>query len=176
VTRSFVRRGDTIRATFSPLEEDLLRSLHDQLDTLLTQPDDGDPVIRRLFPPPVLGDDEVQAEVRDLLTAELLAQRRAGLEAFVALLDRGTEHRGALRVELRDDEPLLVLGVLNDIRLAIGASIDIDALDRETITAEDPLAYRLAVMDHLAALQEQLLEIVDPASVVHRDDPDAHHD
>jgi hypothetical protein len=173
VSRSFSRRGDVVRASFSDVEVELLRSLHAQLDVLLEQPDDGDPVIRRLFPPPVLGDDEVQAEVRSLLLADLLASRRAGLEAFVELLDRATPHRSGWRVELRDDEPLLVLGVLNDIRLAIGASVDIDAIDREQVVEDDPMAYRLAVMDHLAWLQEQLLELLDPPSVEHRRH---HHD
>lgn len=181
MSRSFSRRGETVRATFSDVEVELLRSLHAQLDVLLEQPDDGDPVIRRLFPPPVLGDDEVQAEVRSLLLADLLASRRSGLEAFVALLDRATPHRSGWRVELREDEPLLVLGVLNDIRLAIGASVDIEAIDRDRVDEDDPLAYRLAVMDHLAWLQEQLLELLDPASVEHRrhhdrgDDPDGDH-
>ena len=64
-------------------------------------------------------------------------------------------------VDLAEDEPLQVLGVLNDIRLAIGARIDIEAIDRDQVSEDDPVAYPIAVMDHLGWWQEQLLAILD---------------
>jgi hypothetical protein len=169
--RTFRRHGDGIRAHFDRVEVDLLRGLRTQLRTILEQGDSDDPVFRRLFPPAVLGDAQVDGEVRALFHDELLERRLRGLDDLVTVLERGSEHRGGLRVELTDDEPLLVLGVLNDLRLAIGASVDIEALDRDTVT-DEALAYRLAVMDHLAWLQEQLLAIIDPVSVTHTDRPD----
>jgi hypothetical protein len=87
----------------------------------------------------------------------LLADRLAGLEAVVALLDRGRHRAAGTSSTCVDDEPLLVLGVLNDIRLAIGARIDIEALDRDRVGEDDPVAFPLAVMDHLGWWQEQLL-------------------
>lgn len=115
----------------------------------------------RLFPPAVLGDEQVAAEVRDLLEEELLRDRLAALEELLAVLERGQRSRSKLTVELTDDEPRLVLMVLNDLRLAIGARIDVEALDRETIDEHHPAAYPLAVMDHLGWWQEQLLMVLD---------------
>jgi hypothetical protein len=163
--RTFKRHGDTIRATFTPVEERLLRSAREQLRAALEVHHEADPVIERLFPTAVLGDPDADREVRALLSGELLGVRLAGLDALVAILDRGTSHRHGLRVELRDDEPLLVLGVLNDLRLAIGARVGIERLDRDQLDPEDPVAYRLAVIDHLAWWQEELLAIIDPAAV-----------
>ena len=58
-----------------------------------------------------------------------------------------------------------MLGVLNDIRLAIGARVGIEDLDRDDVDPESSLGYRLAVMDHLGLWQELLLAIVDPPAV-----------
>ncbi len=160
--RVFQRHGDVIEARFEPAEVELLRALHEGIRTTLEEGDEDDPVIARLFPRAVADDDEEDAEVRRLLRDDLLASRQAGLEALVAILDRCEPHRGRLRVDLVDDEPLLVLGVLNDLRLAIGARVGVEDLDRDQIPPEDPLAYRLAVMDHLGWWQEQLLVLLEP--------------
>lgn len=165
MSRTFRRHGDAIRADFQRVEVNLLRSLRDQLATTLEEADPDDPVMRRLFPPAVLGDADVEEEVRRLVVDDLLATRLAGLEALVTLLARGTPNRGGgSRVDLVDDEPLLVLGVLNDVRLAIGARLDVEALDRDRLDPEDPVAYRLAIMDHLGWWQEQLLALIDPTA------------
>jgi len=141
----------------------LLRQLRAQLREALASPDADDPIIKRLFPPAILGDPEAEREMRALLIDDLLTSRLAGLDALVELLDRGTPHRGSVRIDLVDDEPLLVLGVLNDVRLAIGARIDIEALDRASLAIDDPVQYRLALMDHLGWWQEQLLSIMSPS-------------
>lgn len=149
------------------VEVDLLRSLRDGLRGTLTSGDATDPVVGRLFPATVVGDDEADRELRRLLHDDLLQARLGGLEALGDLLDRGVEHRGHIRVRLDADEAALVLGVLNDLRLAIGARIGVETLQRDAVDPDDPVAYRLAVMDHLAWLQEQLLAILDPSSVAH---------
>lgn len=163
MSRVFRAHDGVIRARFDPTEVELLRSLETGIATVLEQGRADDPVIERLFPAAVAGDDEADDEVRRLLRDDLLAARRAGLRALVAVLDRAEPHRGALRVDLVDDEPLLLLGVLNDLRLAIGARIDIQHVDRAAVVDDDALAYRLAVMDHFGWWQEQLLELLDPA-------------
>jgi hypothetical protein len=165
--RHFRRHGDGVRATLQPFEVALLRSTRDQLRGLLLGGDADEPVLRRLFPTAVLGDADADAEVRTWLHADLFAARLAGLDALVEVLDRAEPVRGGVRVYLVEDEPLLVLGVLNDLRLAIGATIDVDALDRDAVREDDPVAYPLAVMDHLGWLQEQLLAVLDPSSVQH---------
>ena len=165
MTATFARRDGTIRFTLRAPEVDLLHRLTDELRHALDTSEPDDPVISRLFPPAVLGDPEADREVRDLLADALLADRLTGLEAVTTLLARGRRSRGRLVVDLVEDEPLLVLGVLNDIRLAIGARIDIDVIDREQVGEQDPVAYPIAVMDHLGWWQEQLLVALDVGEV-----------
>lgn len=164
MSRAFRAVGDGIQATFLRPEVDLLRTLRDQLAATLQEADPDDPVMRRLFPPPILGDDRAAGDVARLFASELLTARLDGIEDLLVILRRGLPHGdGGLRVTLVDDEPLLFLGVLNDLRLAIGARIDIEALDRDAVSDDDPYAYPLHVMDYLAWWQEQLLAIIDPA-------------
>lgn len=162
MSRVFDQRQGVIRARFAPEEIELLRSLQQGIRSALEEGTEDDPVIARLFPRAVSDDDEADAELRRLLRDDLLASRQVGLDALIEVLDRCEPRRGRLVVELEDDEPLLVLGVLNDLRLAIGARIGVDDLDRQDITSEDPVAYRLAVMDLLGWWQEQLLALLDP--------------
>jgi len=169
--RVFQRQGEHIVARFAPEEVELLRALQDGIRTTLAEGDEDDPVVARLFPSAVSDDDEADAELRRLLRDDLLAQRQEGLDALLAILDRCEPHRGRLRVELRDDEPLVVLGVLNDIRLAIGARVGVEHLDRDEVPEDDPVAYRLAVMDHLGWWQEQLLRLLEPDDAASEGDP-----
>ena len=162
MSRVFQPHGDAIRAQFAPEEVELLRSLQEGIRTTLEEGDDDDPVIARLFPQAVSGDDEADAELRRLLRDDLLAARQAGLDALLEILDRCEPYRGRLRVDLVDDEPLLVLGVINDLRLAIGARVGLGDLDRDELPEDEGLAYRLAVIDHLGWWQEQLLALLEP--------------
>ncbi len=179
MTRTFRRHGDAIRVTLRDAEVELLRSVQQELRATLESMEQEDPVIQRLFPAPVLGDEETAEEVRDLVTEDLLHRRLEQLDELLTMLDRGEAWRGGIRVDLVEDEPLLVLGVLNDLRLGIGARIDVMAIDRDQVDRDHPYAYPLAVMDHFGWWQEQLLAIIDPPSVRHAsegwfdDDPSA---
>ena len=146
------------------IEVDLLHGLEQGLRAALEGNDADDPVVARLFPSTVGGDDEADRELRGLIHDDLLRSRLASLDTLLGLLERGTRRGRGIRVDLVDEEPLLVLGVLNDLRLAIGAQVGIETLEREQLHPDDPVTYRVAVMDHLAWLQEQLLQVLDPAS------------
>jgi hypothetical protein len=161
---SFRRHGDAIRMELDDGEVALLRELHEQLRRWLADPDPADPVMARLFPPCAPEDDLVDAEVRALIFEDLLAERIAGLDEVIAIIDRGRARSGRVRVDLDEDEPSLLLGVLNDIRLALGARIGITTLDRNEVDEDHPAAWGLLVMDHLAFLQEQLIRLLDPAA------------
>jgi hypothetical protein len=144
----------------------------DSLGELLAAGDPGDVALERLFPRAVSGDDDADAELRGLIREDLAGVKRAGLDALGALLDGASRRGTTLRIELTADDTLLVLGVLNDIRLAIGARLAIEDLDRDAVDPESVTAYRLAVMDHLGLWQELLLAIVDPPSVAFHGDAD----
>jgi hypothetical protein len=171
VTWPFARRGGHVRWTLEPWEQRLLRSLRDDIRDLLEHGDPGDRVLARLNPR-ASSDAGVDRELRGLMRDELLTARLAGLDALVDILDRAEDRGGHLTVDLRDDEPALVLGVANDLRLALGARLGIEDLDRAALAPDDPAVTTLAVMDHLAVLQEALLEIIDPPSLAHYEDHD----
>lgn len=159
------RVGDAVRLELEEFEVELLRTLPVGLRSLLADPDTTDPVVARLFPACVSGDEEIDSEVRRLIFDDLLRERLAGLEALTAILDRSVKRRGRFRVDLVADEPELVLGVLNDLRLTLGARIGIEHLDRDDLPSHHPVVPTLAVMDHLGWLQEQLLRVIDSPSV-----------
>ncbi len=159
------RIGDTVRLELEEFEVELLRTLPAGLRALLGAADTTDPVVARLFPACVAGDQETDLEVRRLIFDDLLRERLSGLEALGEILDRGVTRRGRFRVELVAEEPELVLGVLNDLRLMLGARMGIEHLDRDNLPSDHPVLPTLAVMDHLGWLQEQLLRSLDSASV-----------
>ncbi len=170
---AFSPAGDGVRMHLEPAEVDLLRQLIDGLTTTLDTADADDPVIERLFPTAVDGDTSADRELRRLLRDDLLERRREGISALGRILGRARRtRRGAVVADLEADEPHLVLGVLNDLRLAIGARIGIEELDRSTLVHDEQTAYRVRVMDHLGWFQEQLLDVIDPEAGVHRE----HHD
>ncbi len=160
----FRAHGDGVRMQLERIEVELLHSLQQGLRAALEGSDPADPVVRRLFPPTVGDDEEADRELRGLIHDDLLRQRLEGLDTLLGLLERGTRRGRAIRVDLAEEEPLVVLGVLNDLRLAIGAQVGIEQVDRERLDPDDPVTYRVAVMDHLAWLQEQLLAVLDPES------------
>ena len=171
MSRHFRRHGDGVRMQLDQVEVDLLRSLQQGLRDVLEGGDLEDPIVRRLFPSAVTGDEEADHELRDMIHDDLRLQRLSGLDALMGLIERGTRRGRQVRVDLDEEEPLLVLGVLNDLRLAIGAQVGIEELDREQLDPDDPATYRVAVMDHLAWLQEQLLHVLDPdVTRVHEED------
>lgn len=172
MSRHFRRHGDGVRMQLEEIELELLHSLQSGLRGALEGADPGDPVMRRLFPPTVGDDEEADRELRGMIHDDLLRSRLASLDTLLDLLQRGTRRGRAVRVDLVDEEPFVVLGVLNDLRLAIGAQVGIERLDRERLDPDDPVTYRVAVMDHLAWLQEQLLGVLDPESTRVYEDED----
>lgn len=172
-----VTRGDDgVRLRLHPWEVSLLRRLRDGLVATLQDQDEDDPVVERLFPRVVEDDEEEDRQLRALIGSELLTSRLEGLRALLEILERGRRVRGRIQVDLVEDEPHLVLGVLNDLRLALGARLGIEDLDRSAVSQEHPVAPMLAVMDHLAWLEEQLLAVLDPAALEFYDDLDREED
>ena len=171
MTPAFVPHDDGVRMQLRDEEVDLLRRLRDELASVLTEGDRDDAVTRRFFPVAVTGDDEADDELRRLMHDDLLQSRLTALDELLAYLDRATRVRRRQVVDLVEGEPALVLGVLNDMRLALGARVGFDLLEgRDALPADDPRIPTLAVMDYLAMWQEQLLGVLDPVSTAHYDE------
>jgi hypothetical protein len=116
------RRGFDVRLPTD--ERDVLRTLPEQMRSLLGEGDRDDPVMKRLYPSAYMDDvgaaDEFDSATRDDLTQ----QRLDALEGFERTLDAKT---------LTEDELVGWLGVLNDARLVLGVRL---AVTEETVPTD----------------------------------------
>jgi hypothetical protein len=147
----------------------MLIDLLEQLNTAIDGPTD-DPVVQRLFPRMIDDDDDADAELRMLMAGDLLLRRHQAIQRLLTIMSNGTPNRrGRVTVPLRDDEPGVMLAVLNDVRLALGARVGTTAVElRQLVDDEDHDTHMLLdTMDVLAFFQMQLLEQIDPVAAAH---------
>lgn len=124
----------------------------------------SDVVLDRLAPPASRGDATADAEVRPMLRDELLGPRADRLQDLAALL------RGDASVGGGDegfdrllDRPtaMRVVEALNDLRLALAATIGFESMARDAIERTGEHADAIGLMDALAWLQGGLIDYVD---------------
>jgi hypothetical protein len=135
---------------------ELLASLAKQLVELIDDPDSADdPGMARLFPPASI-DDPLEALGFEQLMGEAL---RAGKREAAAVL-RTTADATVLSA----DETLAWMRCLNDIRLVLGARLEVrEDVDIEEMLA-DPLAEQAALLYvSLSELVEMLSRAADPS-------------
>lgn len=167
--------GDELRWTLPAHLHELLVHLLEDLDRAIDGPTD-DPVVQRLFPRAVEGEEDADAELRMLLAGDLLLRRHEAIGRCRDLLASGTRRRGrgplgsrGVTVRLVDDEPGMMLAVLNDVRLALGARVGATAVElRQLVDDDDVVTHGLLdTMDVLAWCQMELLEHIDPVAAQH---------
>jgi hypothetical protein len=151
--------GDRVRVRLAHDEVAILRGLPDQLRTVLVQGQD-EPVNQRLFPPAYLdvADVERDTEYQRLMHEDLVEEKLANLDLVTDSLARGSASVRRWTVELTEDEATAWLGVLNDLRLALGVRLDITEDFDGDIDDGDPRAPALRLMSYLGWLEEQLLD------------------
>jgi Domain of unknown function (DUF2017) len=157
---SFKRIGrDRVRVRLAHEEVAVLRGLPDQLRTVLGE-DEEEPVNRRLFPPAYLdvADVERDTEYHRLMHDDLVQEKLDNLDLLTGSLDRGTPSVRRWTVELTDEEATAWLGVLNDLRLALGVRLDITEDFDGDVDDADPRAPALRLLSYLGWLEEQLLD------------------
>ncbi|HJU02939.1 MAG TPA: DUF2017 family protein [Actinomycetes bacterium] len=157
---TFKRVGrDRVRVRLAQDELAVLRGLPDQLRTVLGE-DENEPVNRRLFPPAYLdvADIERDAEYRRLMHDDLVSEKLANLDLVTASLERGSPSVRRWTVELTDEEAAAWLGVINDLRLALGVRLDITEDYDGDVDATDPRAPAFHLLSYLGWLEEQLLD------------------
>jgi len=160
VAGAFKRVGrDRVRVRLGQDEVAVLRGLPDQLRTVLGE-DEDEPVNRRLFPPAYLdvADIERDAEYRRLMHDDLVEEKLANLDLVTASLERGSASVRRWTVELTDEEAAAWLGVLNDLRLALGVRLDITEDYDGAVDDTDPRAPAFRLLSYLGWLEEQLLD------------------
>ena len=152
--------GGRIRVRLSPDEAELLRTLPDQLRSVLDE-DLPDPARDRLFPPAYRepADAEREADYRRLVHGDLLAAKLANLDVVSGTLARGTASARRWTVDLSEQEAMAWLGVLNDLRLTLGVRLDVvEDLDGTELDEADPRAPAMYLLHYLGWLEEHLLE------------------
>ena len=157
---TFKRVGrDRVRVRLAQDELAVLRGLPDQLRTVLGE-DENEPVNRRLFPPAYLdvADIERDAEYRRLMHDDLVKEKLANLDLVTASLERGSPSVRRWTIELTDEEAAAWLGVINDLRLALGVRLDITEDYDGDVDDTDPRAPAFHLLSYLGWLEEQLLD------------------
>ena len=151
--------GDRVRVRLANDEVAVLRGLPDQLRTVLRESED-EPVNQRLFPPAYLdvADIEHDAEFHRLMHDDLVTEKLANLDLVTDTLARGSTSVRRKSVELTDEEATPWLGVLNDLRLALGVRLDITEDFDGDVNDTDPRAPALRLLSYLGWLEEQLLD------------------
>jgi len=157
---AFKRVGrDRVRVRLAQDELAVLRGLPDQLRTVLGE-DEDEPVNRRLFPPAYLdvADIERDVEYRRLMHDDLVSEKLANLDLVTGSLERGSTSVRRWTVELTDEEAAAWLGVINDLRLALGVRLDITEDYDGDVDDTDPRAPAFRLLSYLGWLEEQLLD------------------
>jgi hypothetical protein len=157
---SFKRVGnDRVRVRLAQDEVAILRGLPDQLRSVLAEGGD-EPVNQRLFPPAYLdvADIEHDTEFHRLMHDDLVTEKLANLDLVTGTLARGSTSVRRWTVELTDEEAAAWLGVLNDLRLALGVRLDITEDFDGDVDDTDPRAPALRLLSYLGWLEEQLLD------------------
>ena len=162
---TFKRLGrDRVRVRLGLDEVAVLRGLPEQLRAVLTEAED-DPVNRRLFPPAYLEpeDAERDAEYRRLMHDDLVQGKLANLEVVTDTLARGSSTVRRWTVDLTGEEATAWLGVLNDLRLALGVRLEITEDFDGQVDDADPRAPAMHLLSYLGWLEEHLLEALSSA-------------
>jgi hypothetical protein len=151
------RKDGSLSLSFPPSEALLLQTLPGQLRALLEDPDFTGQAVDRLFPH-AYKDQEKEAEYRKLLGDDLRRRKLECIDVFEATLRESRTGLRGLEVIVKPEEFELWLGFVNDMRLVLGAKLDIQ--DEDWSLDFDPSApgsQELALLHYLSWLEEELL-------------------
>jgi hypothetical protein len=156
--RLFAPGGAGVEVRLSSDLRDLLRSLCDQLETLLTTEDrSSDPALARLSPAAYPDDPLRELEFEQMAGDDLASGRLAALR----------ELRDTTGAEVLDEERSLAwLRTLNDLRLVLGTRLDItEETGYEDFAGDEDSSAAFELYDVLCRIQGELLLAIDPEAV-----------
>ncbi len=139
------------RAAESPSDE--LAELTGMTTGPATPPEDR--VLARLLPDFSRDDEGLSRGMRSLHEPELLAAKDA---AVGVVLETCPVHGG--RVRLTPEQAAAWLSALNDVRLALGTTLDVSDDMPDELPPDDPRASHLPVYHWLTWMQESLIQAV----------------
>jgi hypothetical protein len=162
----FTRRGDEIAAVFERSEVDILVQLASDVQSLLADADQVDPLspsaraLGRLLPAAYRDGGENDAEFRRFTADSLIARKTRNAQALLETLSDGDASARTVRVTLDAAGTQAWLRCLTDIRLTIAAGLGLEHDgDERDIPREDKFA--LEVYGWLGFVQESLLEALE---------------
>jgi len=154
--KSFKRRGDELVARLEGAEVSILGLLLDQLEQLLTADEDDagdDPVLDRLLPAGHRGDPGLAADFRELTRTSLVSGKADDLATVRATLPH---EGGAVRLDVEQAQAWL--RTTNDLRLALGTRLGIEADTEPPEDLSTEQGQQLAVYYWLTGLQGSLVD------------------
>ena len=154
--RPFRRKGEEYVARLDPAEAGIVGLLLDQLEQLLTGEEDdveGDEVMARLLPEGHRGDPRLAADYRELTRTSLIAGKADDLATVRATLPADG---GQLRLDA--EQATAWLRTTNDLRLALGTRLGIDADTEPPAELASETDQQLAVYYWLTAVQGSLVD------------------
>jgi hypothetical protein len=119
------RRDGRFDLAIGDLERQLLRTYLEQLRDLLLG---DDPLLRRLFPPAYLQDDDRDKDYQALMKGDLIESRFAAIETMEATLDERTVDEASLTRWMQ---------AINSLRLVVGTRLDVSEVP-EPLDTDDP--------------------------------------
>ena len=176
IARFKVTAEQTVIAVLTKSEVDVLRQIMAELRPAVGDPEevvaDGplmwsdDPVRSRLYPRAYLDPTEEDAENtwQQIVHPSLVRGKMDHHDKMIASLDRVAPAPGrylygipdALEIELSDDEAESWMSAIQDARIFLGFSLNIDE-DNPEVRHDDPRAPGFAIYDYLSFLQDDLV-------------------
>lgn len=152
----FKKTKGSVKVSLEEEAADLLRSLVKQYQDLLEgDHEPGDKIMERLFPPASIEDSEVDKKFRDLSLEDLSNHKKQTVDTA----NNSLGEEGPWTETLGPEESEAWLVLLTDIRLAIGARLDVNEEHMNLpVDPDDPAQWPMAVLHYLGALQESLVE------------------
>ncbi|MGA7420794.1 MAG: DUF2017 family protein [Acidimicrobiales bacterium] len=143
------QRDGRYRLRLDPAVRALLKSVPEQLLPVLGS---DDPMVRRLYPPAYVGEEnaEAEADYRQLVGGILENHHREALETLIATADADT---------LSAEELNGWLAAVGSIRLVLGTRIDVSE-DMAEPEGDDPRLPEFALYQLLSVLQEAIIEVL----------------
>lgn len=160
--RAWERIDAGVRARFEDAEAAMFENLADQLKQLHRAAGQlavefGDPAIQRLYPDAYSDPDEAE-EFKQFALPQIAEGRERAQDAIIVGLVTAERREGHRIVTVGDDEIDAWLRGIGDMRLVLGARIEMGASGAEGEFSERDLEQFSAVVDWLAFVQASMLE------------------
>ncbi|MDZ4825458.1 MAG: DUF2017 family protein [Actinomycetota bacterium] len=145
-------------ATLHAYEVQAITVVATDVRDLLREPPAANPVSARLFPNAYSDptEDAAEREWQEMVHPDLAGKKIAGLDEIVTLLGRGRTAGDLVRVVLDAEQEELLLGTVNDLRLALGAALGITADTDFDDLEEGPGA----LYEWLGMFEERLVQLL----------------